>query len=217
MIPVVYDPVLAEDIAAKLLAIEAVKIQPDKPFTWSSGIISPIYCDNRLTLSDYDLRMFIGSSFGCLVRDKAPETKRIAGIATGGIAHGDNAANNLKLPFLYVREKSKAHGRQNQIEGVLRENDPVFVIEDLISTGGSSKRAVEALHAEGAIITGVAAIVTYGLNEADENFAAATYPVYALTDYDTILRVAAAKGLIASEQIEFLQTWKKDPRGWMPN
>lgn len=210
----IYDQEIARKVAVELLTIKTVKLQPQEPFTWASGILSPIYCDNRSITSYPYLRKFVAVSFSKLIREKAPGTERVAGIATGAIAHGSNVANELDLPFLYVRDKPKEHGRKNQVEGILNGKDPTFVIEDLISTGGSSHRAIEALRAEGAYITGLASIVTYGLPEAEKTFSEADYPIFSLTNYDTIIQAAVEMDYISADEIAVLQEWKKDPRAW---
>ncbi len=201
------------EVALRLLQIKAIKLSPQNPFTWASGILSPIYCDNRVVLSYPDSRTFIKN---CLVeRSKsfAPFTM-VAGVATAGIPHAALLADALGLPMCYVRDKAKGHGRQNLIEGEVRGNERILVIEDLISTGGSSIKAVEALQNHGLTVVGTLAIFSYGFKEADETFAAADCPLLTLSNYDALLQQAVDINYIKSEDLELLSAWRKDPKNW---
>ncbi len=203
----------SSEIARKLLQIKAIKLSPQTPFTWASGMKSPIYCDNRITLSYPEIRSSIKETFAALC-SKYPEATCIAGVATAGIAHGALLAEELGLPYVYVRSKPKAHGRQNLIEGELPENARVIVVEDLISTGGSSIKAVEALRKSGAEVITVVAIFTYNFPKAKENFTAASCPYETLSDYDTLLVEAENINYITKEQKELLKNWKENPKKW---
>ncbi len=203
-----YDEQIARRAAKYLLDIEAVKLSPDAPFTWASGIISPIYCDNRLTLSYPEVRRFICDSFTNIIRQKYAEVELVAGVATGAIAHGMLVADRAGLPFVYVRDKPKEHGRRNQVEGALRPYQKTVVIEDLISTGGSSLRAVQALKESGAQVQALGAIMTYGFKAATDAFAKEDCPFFTLTDYDSVISVAAETGYVQKDQIEMLNDWK---------
>ncbi len=201
-------------IARKLLEIRAVRLNPKQPFTWASGILSPIYCDNRLLLSHPSIRDFTTNGFVELAA-QFDAFDVVAGVATAGVPHGVLLADRLHKPFVYVREKPKAHGRQNQIEGFLPENARVLVIEDLISTGGSSLKAVEALKAVGAQVVGTAAIFTYGFERATQAFEKADCSLKTLTDYDTLLEVAVEMGYVPSEDLAILSKWRVSPENWM--
>ena len=204
-------------IAKDLLDIKAVFLQPNDPFTWASGIKSPIYCDNRLTLSYPNVRKDIEEGLAKLVRENYPEAECLMGTATAGIAHAALTAEILGLPMGYVRGGAKKHGRNNQIEGVVKPGMKVVVVEDLISTGGSSIECVEALKAAGCEVIGLIAIFTYGLPAATENFKNANCPYVTLTDYDTLIPVAVEHNYIEEEDMEKLKAWKVDPRdeSWM--
>jgi len=202
---------LAGAIASSLLEIGAVTLRPHEPFTWTSGIKSPIYCDNRLTMSYPKIRDLIASGFATLIQEKYPEAEVIAGTATAGIPHAAWTAHKLGLPMIYIRDKAKGHGKQNQIEGVLKPGQKVVVIEDLISTGGSSLKAAQAVNAEGGQALGVIAIFTYQLEQASRAFAEAGIPLDTLTNYSVLLEEALALGKIRKEDIELLQSWRKDP------
>ncbi|MEY4936251.1 MAG: hypothetical protein RIS64_2610 [Bacteroidota bacterium] len=201
-------------IARKLLEIRAVRLSPKQPFTWASGILSPIYCDNRLLLSHPSIRDFTTSGFVEL-SSQFDDFDVIAGVATAGIPHGVLLADRLHKPFVYVREKPKSHGRQNQIEGFLPENARVLVVEDLISTGGSSLKAVEALKEANAHVVGTAAIFTYGFERAANAFAKAHCPLQTLTDYDTLLEVAVEMGYVAAADLKILSQWRVSPEKWL--
>ncbi|UKN01697.1 orotate phosphoribosyltransferase [Paracrocinitomix mangrovi] len=201
-------------IADFLLQIKAVKLQPSEPFTWASGMKSPIYCDNRKTLSFPQIRTAIRQTFAEQITEHFSNIEVIAGVATGGIAIGALVAEELGLPFIYVRSSAKAHGLGNQIEGEYQEGQRVVVIEDLISTGGSSLKAVEALRDGGINVLGLAAIFTYGFEIADKNFAAANCEYITLSDYDHLLEQADKANYIPSNEIDSLKKWKVDPENW---
>ncbi|MCC2529051.1 orotate phosphoribosyltransferase [Bacillus halotolerans] len=206
-------------IAKHLLDIQAVFLRPNEPFTWASGILSPIYCDNRLTLSFPEVRNDVAAGISKLIQEHFPEAEMIAGTATAGIPHAALAADRLNLPMCYVRSKPKAHGKGNQIEGAVQKGQKTVVIEDLISTGGSVLEAAAALNAAGCEVLGVVSIFTYGLPKAQEAFAEADLPYYSLTDYDTLTEVALENGNIHSDDLKKLQTWKTNPesKDWFKN
>lgn len=205
---------LAGNIAENLLQIKAIKLSPQSPFTWASGIQSPIYCDNRISLSYPGVRSLVKEGF--IEKSKSfGDFDVVAGVATAGIPHGALLADALGLPFIYVRSKPKSHGRQNLIEGELPANAKVLVVEDLISTGGSCIQAVDALRAEGAEVIGVIAIFTYGLSKADENFSKANCKFATLSDYDTLLDKATEIGYLEKDALETLKKWRNDPEHWM--
>lgn len=199
-------------IAKDLLEIKAVFLQPSDPFTWASGIKSPIYCDNRLTLSYPSVRKDIELGLANLVKANYPEAECLMGTATAGIAHAALVAEILELPMGYVRGGAKKHGRNNQIEGVVKPGMKVVVVEDLLSTGGSSIECVEALRAAGCEVIGLVAIFTYGLPAALENFANAKCDYVTLTDYDTLVEVAAENNYIKEEEMAKLKAWKENPK-----
>jgi len=201
-------------VAEFLLQIEAIKLSPENPFTWASGLRSPIYCDNRKTLSYPEARAFIRDAFAATIRESFPNTEVIAGVATGGVAIGALVAEALNLPFIYVRSEAKKHGLGNQVEGVLHANQRVVVIEDLISTGSSSLKAVDALREASATIEGMVAIFTYGFPKASERFLEAKCAVQTLSNYDFLLQQASASGYISSAQQETLGNWKSNPEAW---
>ncbi|NGQ93772.1 orotate phosphoribosyltransferase [Brevibacillus sp. SYP-B805] len=202
----------AKQIAAHLLEIGAVHLRPQEPFTWTSGIKSPIYCDNRITMSYPAVRRLIAQSFAALVRERYPEAQVIAGTATAGIPHAAWVAELLDLPMIYVRDKAKSHGRQNQIEGVLAPGQKVVVIEDLISTGGSSLKAAQAVQAEGGEVLGVAAIFSYQFPMAEEMFREAGIPFATLSNYTALLTVARERGVIDEDQEKLLANWRESPQ-----
>ncbi|HMQ46114.1 MAG TPA: orotate phosphoribosyltransferase [Saprospiraceae bacterium] len=204
---------IAAAVAEKLLQINAIKLSPQKPFIWASGRKSPIYCDNRVILSYPEVRRFITNAFVEKSKSFAP-FDTIAGVATAGIAHGVLLASALDLPFVYVRSSAKAHGRQNQIEGELPSKSRVLVIEDLISTGGSSLAAVEALREAGAQIAGVLAIFTYGFPEALAAFETSNCHLDTLCDYPSLLHEAINSNYIEADNLATLEIWSKDPVGW---
>jgi orotate phosphoribosyltransferase len=200
--------------AAYLLQIKAIKLQPSNPFVWASGWNSPIYCDNRLTLSYPPIRNFIRESFVKLIQEKYASVDAIVGVATGAVAIGALVAEQLNLPFAYVRPEAKGHGRKNQVEGHLEPNSRVVVIEDLISTGGSSLKAVEALKTAGFRVLGMAAIFSYGFPIASENFTNANCEVFTLSNYDHLLMQALKTGAITGKDKEVLAKWRKSPDTW---
>ena len=204
-------------IAKDLLSIKAVFLSPTKPFTWASGIKSPIYCDNRLTLSYPEVRERVAKSIAKIIEEKYPECEIVMGTATAGIPHATLAAYFLNKPCGYVRGKAKDHGRQNQIEGKYEKGQKVVVIEDLISTGGSSLECVEALREAGCEVLGLIAIFTYGLDKATVNFENAHCPFVTLSNYDTLIEVAKEHDYIKHEDMEKLKAWKVDPsdESWM--
>ena len=200
--------------AEKLLKVKAIKLQPANPFTWASGWKSPIYCDNRKTLSYPSLRNFVKIEISRLILEKFGQVDAIAGVATGAIPQGSLFAYELILSFVYVRSKPKDHGLENLIEGELRPGMKVVVIEDLVSTGGSSLKAVEALRQNGCEVIGMVASFTYGFQVAVEAFKAANVKLLTLTNYEAVLKVALDTDYIAEEDIEVLQAWRKDPANW---
>jgi len=210
--------ILNEDKALKvaefLLQIKAIKLSPNDPFTWASGIKSPIYCDNRVTLSYPQIRTYIRQGYAESVLDYYGKPDVIAGVATGGIAQGALVAQELGLPFIYIRSEAKEHGMGNQIEGYYEEGQKVVVIEDLISTGGSSLKAIQALREAELEVKGLIAIFTYGFELAHTNFSDAECPYVTLTDYDTMLTKALDSNLISEDDLSSLQEWRRNPKGW---
>lgn len=205
---------ISELIARQLLQIKAIKLQPANPFTWASGWTSPIYCDNRKALSFTEVRNYIKMQFACMVMEKYPEADAIAGVATGAIAQGALVADELGKPFVYVRSSPKGHGLENLIEGDLEPGKKVVVIEDLISTGGSSLKAVEAIRKNGCEVLGMAAIFTYGFKLAEENFAKANVELTTLSDYQKLIEVAANSGYVSADDVKTLSEWRLDPANW---
>jgi orotate phosphoribosyltransferase len=205
---------LQENIARQLLQIKAIKLQPANPFSWASGWTSPIYCDNRKTLSYPEVRDFIKIQFARRVLEIWPEVDVIAGVATGAIAQGALVADLIGKPFVYVRSSPKGHGLENLIEGDLQPGQKVVVIEDLISTGGSSLKAVEALRNNGAEVLGMLAIFSYGFKVAEDNFAEASVQYETLSDYQALLRVAVETGYVSSDELSTLSQWREDPANW---
>ena len=205
---------LKKEFAKKLLAIKAIKLQPNDPFTWASGWKSPFYCDNRKTLSFPELRSFVKLELTHAVLEHFPEAEAVAGVATGAIAQGALVADALNLPFAYVRSKPKDHGLENLIEGELRQGMKVVVVEDLISTGGSSLKAVEAIRRYGCEVVGMVASYTYGFDVAEKAFADAGVKLVTLTDYDHVVETALETGYIAESDIQLLSDWRKNPAGW---
>jgi orotate phosphoribosyltransferase len=201
-------------IAEKLIQIKAIKLQPTNPFTWASGWKSPIYCDNRLTLSYSDIRQLIRDEFVNQIRKNYPDVEVIAGVATGAIAQGIMVAEAMNLPFVYVRPSAKVHGMGNQIEGYLPDNKKVVVIEDLISTGGSSLKAVQSLREAGADVLGMVAIFTYDFPVAQNNFKEANCKLITLSDYHALLEYAISVSYVEENQLDTLQEWRKDPSVW---
>ncbi|MDR0768595.1 MAG: orotate phosphoribosyltransferase [Dysgonamonadaceae bacterium] len=207
---------LEQILANKLLKIKAIKLQLANPFTWASGWKSPIYCDNRKTLSYPALRNFIKMELACTILEKYETASAIAGVATGAIAQGALVAGELNLPFVYVRATPKDHGLENLIEGDLKPGSKVVVIEDLISTGGSSLKAVEAIRNAGCSVMGMIAIFTYGFPVADEKFKNAKVKYTALCNYDAILEEALRTDYVDESEIKTLQEWRRDPARWEP-
>ncbi len=201
-------------IAAALLQINAIKLSPANLFTWASGWRSPIYCDNRRVLSHPAVRAQVRDSFAALVRAKYPSAEVVAGVATGAIAHGVLVAEALGLPFIYVRSAPKGHGLENLIEGEYADGQRVVVIEDLISTGGSSLAAVRALRDAGLDVLGMAAIFTYGFDTAARNFAEAQVVLDTLSDYETLIALAEKQGYVRPEELAELRRWRDDPAGF---
>jgi orotate phosphoribosyltransferase len=204
-------------VAEKLLQINAIKLSPQQPFTWASGWKSPIYCDNRKVLSFPYERDFIKSEMCSIIFEQFPEVDILAGVATAGIAWGAMAADQLKLPYVYVRPKPKEHGLGNQIEGNLEKGLKVLVIEDLISTGKSSLQVCDVLKEAGAIVVGMVAIFTYGFNEADKAFKSAGIPLKTLTNYETLIHLAVEKNIVSSELQKTLLNWSANPSTWPGN
>ncbi|MBK8498097.1 MAG: orotate phosphoribosyltransferase [Flavobacteriales bacterium] len=206
------DPALK--VAEFLLQIKAVKLSPKKPFTWASGWKSPIYCDNRKTLSYPAVRTYIRQQFVHVINHEFGRPDMIAGVATGGIAHGALVAHDLGLPFIYVRSGAKDHGMKNQVEGDLTVGRSVVVVEDLVSTGQSSLNAVEALRAEGCDVKGMVSIFTYGFDEATKAFAKAKVSLHSLTNYNVLVDQALSDEYITEKDLLPLNEWRKDPANW---
>lgn len=204
----------SHEIARSLLQIKAIKLNPANFFTWASGWHSPIYCDNRVTLSYPEVRKQIYEAFADVIMDKYPEADIVAGVATGAIAHGVLAAEKTGKPFIYVRSAPKSHGLSNQIEGAYEKGAKVVVIEDLISTGGSSLSAVEALRDAGCEVLGMVAIFTYGFPQAVENFAKAGVTLDTLSNYETMIGLAVEQGYVAESDIATLREWRLGPANW---
>ncbi|MEQ8473188.1 MAG: orotate phosphoribosyltransferase [Marinoscillum sp.] len=209
-----FDQQLAQDIALSLASIEAIKIQPEKPFIWASGWKSPIYCDNRLSLSYPEVRTQVKEALIKMVQQKFPGVECIAGVATAGIPQGALVAEAMGLPFIYIRSKSKSHGMENQIEGVAVKGQKVVLIEDLVSTGGSSLQAAEAVRSAGMDVLGMAAIFTYGFPIAADNFDQHNIDLCYLSDYPTLIEKMVADGKLKESQLETLQAWRDNPARW---
>ncbi|MBB6673191.1 orotate phosphoribosyltransferase [Cohnella nanjingensis] len=201
-------------IAGHLLEIGAVSLRPQDPFTWTSGIVSPIYCDNRLTMSYPAIRDTIAEGFAAVIRAKYPDCEAVAGIATGGIPHAAWVADKLGLPMLYVRDKAKGHGKTNQIEGHFKPGQKVVLIEDLISTGGSSLKAAVAVREAGCDAQGVVAIFTYQFQNALDAFAAENVPLDTLSNYSALIDTALAAGKIRQADVALLQSWRENPQAF---
>ncbi len=201
-------------LASRLLEVKAIKLQPSDPFTWASGWKSPFYCDNRKTLSFPRLRSFVKLELCHLIQEAFPEAEVVAGVATGAIAQGALVADELGLPFCYVRSKAKDHGMQNLIEGELQRGAKVVVVEDLISTGGSSLKAVEALRQAGAEVVGMVASYTYGFPVAEQAFSEAGVRLLTLTNYEAVVEQAAKTGYIREEDKAVLAQWRQNPSEW---
>lgn len=204
----------AKIVAEKLLQVNAVKLSPQAPFTWASGWKSPIYCDNRRILSFPYVRDYIKSELCNVIFERFPGADLLAGVATAGIAWGAMAADQLKLPFVYVRPKPKEHGMGNQIEGYFEPGQKVVVVEDLVSTAKSSLQVVDVLKNAGLEIEGMVSIFTYGFPQATEAFDKAGVVYYPLTDYGNLLQAAESRGQVAPEQLEILLKWRQDPANW---
>jgi len=201
-------------IAGLLLQCNAIKLNPEKPFQWASGWKSPIYCDNRITLAYPEIRNAIKYSFVELIKEKFLSTEAIAGVATGAIAQGALVADMLGLPFMYVRSEAKGHGLENLIEGEPKKGQKVVVIEDLISTGGSSLKAVSALRQSGCEVLGMAAIFTYGFPKAEDSFRQANCMLHTLSNYEALLQLARETGYVSEENIDTLLDWRQSPETW---
>lgn len=207
----------AKAVAEKLLQVSAVRLNPEQPFTWASGWKSPIYCDNRKILSFPFIRDYIKSEMCNVIFEKFPDAELLAGVATAGIAWGAMAADQLKLPYIYVRPKPKEHGLGNQIEGFYEKGQKTVVVEDLVSTGKSSLQVVDVLKAQGLEVVGMVSIFTYGFPAATEAFEAASLPYQSLTDYPSLIELAVKKGIVSPEQEEVLLKWRESPSTWTGN
>jgi orotate phosphoribosyltransferase len=205
---------IATKIAEYLLEIKAIKLQPNEPFTWASGIKSPIYSDNRLSLSHPAIRTFIKDSLAAAIKANYPGVEAIIGVATAGIAPGALVADALNLPFGYVRSEPKKHGMGKQVEGDIKPTQKIVVIEDLVSTGKSSLQAIDALRDFGSDILGLASIFTYGLESAQTNFKNANCPMFSLCNYDVLIEAAIAKGYVSEADKAVLSAWKSSPETW---
>ena len=210
----IFDKNTAKKTAELLLSIKAIKLQPEEPFTWASGWSSPIYCDNRTTLSYVMIRNYIRENLSKIISEKYGKPNVIAGVATGAIAIGALVAQDLGIPFIYVRPKPKKHGRQNQIEGFLDSGQNIVVIEDLISTGKSSLNAVKALREANANVMGMVAIFNYGFKIAEKNFKKANVELTTLSNYENLLEQALETNYINEKQLKILKTWSKNPSEW---
>ncbi|MCX7743905.1 MAG: orotate phosphoribosyltransferase [Flavobacteriales bacterium] len=210
----IYSEEVALNVAEYLLQIKAIKLEPSNPFTWSSGWKSPIYCDNRVTLSYPQVRTYIRQQMVKAIEDRFEKPQTIAGVATGGIAHGVLVAQELGVSFVYVRPESKKHGLKNQIEGHLQHRNNVVVVEDLVSTGKSSLAVVDVLRAEGCDVKSMAAIFNYGFEETELLFKKHKVELITLCDYSHLIRKALDLDYIKQEQLDVLMQWRKDPAGW---
>ena len=205
---------IKKQFAQKLMDIKAIKLQPNDPFTWASGWKSPIYTDNRKTLGHPSLRSFVKLELCHVIQENFPEADAVAGVATGAIAQGALIAEELGLPYCYVRPKPKDHGMGNQVEGEIKKGSKVIVVEDLISTGGSSLKAVAALREYGVEVIGMVASFTYGFPVAEEAFREANVKLITLSDYNAVVEQAAETGYIKEEEKAVLAEWRKDPSVW---
>lgn len=205
---------IKKDFAGRLLKVKAIKLQPNDPFTWASGWKSPFYCDNRKTLSFPDLRSYVKLELTHLILENFPEAEAVAGVATGAIPQGALVADALSLPFVYVRSKPKDHGLENLIEGELKPGTKVVVVEDLISTGGSSLKAVEAIRKYGCEVIGMVASYTYGFPVAKKAFEDVGVTLLTLTDYEHVVEQALQTGYISKEDVEVLGEWRRNPAEW---
>lgn len=208
---------IEQKVAEFLLQIKAIKLQPNNPFTWASGWKSPIYCDNRITLSHPTIRTYIRQKLSNLIQEEFGTVDVIAGVATAGIPQGVLVAQELGLPFIYVRSKAKEHGTGSLIEGEIKTGQRVVVVEDLISTGKSSLQAVTALRDAGCLVAGLAGIFTYGFDEADENFKNAKCPYFTLSNYHALIEYAAEHRMIAEHELGLLEKWRENPADWSVN
>ncbi len=204
----------SKDIAGELLKIKAIKLNPAKPFVWASGWKSPIYCDNRKTLSFPKVRTLIKEAFVSVIKEKYPDTEVIAGVATGAIAQGALVAEAMNLPFVYIRSSAKKHGMTNIIEGELKKGQKVVVIEDLVSTGGSSLKAVNALRNSEAEVLGMIAVFSYGFKIAENNFSENNCELTTLSNYETMINIACETNYIKENEIETLKLWREKPESW---
>lgn len=205
---------IAANIALSLLQVKAVKLNPNNPYTWASGWKSPIYCDNRVTMSYPKVRTFIRQSFVNIIRDEIGVPDVIAGVATGGIPQGALVAQDLGLPFVYIRSEEKKHGMGNVIEGVVESGQSVVIIEDLISTGGSSLKAVKALREAGCVVKGMVSIFDYGFKVAENAFAEAKVKLISLANYETLVKLAMEEDYITQKDVESLVKWRENPAEW---
>ena len=210
----ILDVQIGKQVAKTLLQINAIILQTEKPFTWASGWKSPIYCDNRKILSFPESRTYIRQSLVSIIKKQYRNSNLIAGVATGAIAHGALVAEEMGLPFIYIRSSSKGHGKQNQIEGAYHERQSVIVVEDLISSGKSSLEAVNALRKEGLDVKGLISIFTYGFDEASDNFKKADCEFVSLCDYATLLQEAVKQDYIKESNLEILEQWRENPSKW---
>ena len=204
----------AIQVAELLLQIKAIKLNNNNPFTWASGLKSPIYCDNRITLSYPKIRTFIRQKYVEIINEEFGDVDVIAGVATGGIAQGALIAQELGLPFVYIRSSKKSHGMSNQIEGVVESGQSVIVIEDLISTGKSSLNAVDALRDAGCRVTGMIAIFSYNLDIAKQNFEKYEVPLFTLSDYETLIKKAVEDNYVSDVDVHSLIKWRENPKKW---
>ena len=210
----ILDIEIGKQVAKTLLQINAIILQTEKPFTWASGWKSPIYCDNRKILSFPESRTYIRQSLVSMIKKEYGNSNLIAGVATGAIAHGALVAEEMGLPFIYIRSSAKGHGKQSQIEGAYHEGQSVIVVEDLISSGKSSLEAVNALRKEGIDVKGLISIFTYGFDEASDNFKKADCEFVSLCDYATLLQEAVKQDYIKESNLEILEQWRENPSKW---
>jgi orotate phosphoribosyltransferase len=210
----IYDIDIAKQVAKSLLQINAIILQPNNPFVWAAGWNSPIYCDNRKTLSYPEIRNYIRQGLSAIIKNHYKGANVIAGVATAGIPHGALVAEELGLPFIYVRAKAKEHGKQNQIEGYFEQGQSVVLVEDLISSGKSSLDAAAVLHESGMNVKGMVSIFTYGFDAATENFKAAECEYVSLCDYKTLLPQAIESQYIEEKDLAILKQWREDPSIW---
>ena len=212
----IFDKEIARQTAEQLLQIKAIKLQPEEPFTWASGWKSPIYCDNRITLSYPAVRNFLRENIVKAINEKYGTPNVIAGVATGAIAIGVLVAQEMGLPFVYIRPEAKKHGRQNKIEGHIEPGQNVVIVEDLISTGGSSLKAYEALKEANANVLGMVALFTYGFKVSEQNFENANCDLVTLSDYSHLLEQVNSTGYIKQDTLETLKSWREEPENWQP-